>query len=207
MCWFILFQHTNVYLFAKFGDLMPMIDKKQRPQIWTCSWARRRNKIPHRNFEFHPTKCFINVNQLSWWTNCAAENSKPQDMLRDQRGDSPSKIWIKQVGLVIRSRASRLGNKINWLHEERSVGVKMLMDLVLRTRGLAQHLAPANARAKVRAHTHNLLIWCQGSSLTKGCVMAHSKSWKIQRMEEEILIIQSIQLGFSRSLGSNIKWS
>ena len=37
---FILFQYTNVYLCAKCGDLKPMIDEKQCPQIWTCFWAR-----------------------------------------------------------------------------------------------------------------------------------------------------------------------
>ena len=31
----ILFQYTNVYLCAKFGDLMPTIDENRRPQIWT----------------------------------------------------------------------------------------------------------------------------------------------------------------------------
>ena len=35
-CRFILFQYTNVYLCAKFGDLKPTIDEKRRPQIWAC---------------------------------------------------------------------------------------------------------------------------------------------------------------------------
>ena len=30
-CWFILFQYTNVYLCANFGDLKPTIDEEQRP--------------------------------------------------------------------------------------------------------------------------------------------------------------------------------
>ena len=53
-------------------------------------------------------------------------------------------------------------------------------------------------------------ISCQGSSRTIGCVMAHSKTRNARReptqqnqcMEGEISIVQSIQLGFSRSLGS-----
>ena len=97
-CWFILFHYTDVlncivFLCAKFGDLKPRIDEKRRPQIWTCFWARRRNKIPQGNCDFLSTKCFINVNRSSRSTDCAAENSKPRIMLRDQRGDQPSKNW------------------------------------------------------------------------------------------------------------------
>ena len=61
----ILFQYTNVFHCAKFGDLKPTINEKRRPQIWTCSWARRRNKIPQGNYDFLSTKCFINVNWSS----------------------------------------------------------------------------------------------------------------------------------------------
>ena len=68
----VLFQYTNVFLCAKFGDLKPMINETQRPQIWTCFWARCRNKIPQGNCDFISTKCFINVNQSSWSTDCAA---------------------------------------------------------------------------------------------------------------------------------------
>ena len=57
-CRFILFQYTNVFLCAKFGDLKPTIDEKRRPQIWTCFWARRRNKKLQRNCNFISTKCF-----------------------------------------------------------------------------------------------------------------------------------------------------
>ena len=49
-------------------------------------------------------------------------------------------------------------NKSNSLGEERPIGlhtVNMLRDLLLRVCGLAQHVAAANARAKVRAHMHN----------------------------------------------------
>ena len=88
---FILFQYTNVYLCAKCGDLKPTTDENRRPQIWTCFWARRRNKIPKGNCDFLCTKCFINVDRSSWSTDFAAEDSKPRVMLRDQRGDQPSK--------------------------------------------------------------------------------------------------------------------
>ena len=55
-----------------------------------------------------------------------------------------------------------------------SRAIKMLGNLLLRARGLAQHVAAANARAKLRARMHNWSIWCQGSSHTIGCAMAHS---------------------------------
>ena len=38
------------------------------------------------------------------------------------------------------------------------------------------HVAAANARAEVRASMHNWSIWCQRSSRTLGCVIAHSKT-------------------------------
>ena len=92
-CQFILFQHTNVHLCAKFGDLKPTVDEKQRP--WTCFWARHtgRNKIQQGNCNFLSTKCFINVNQSSGSTECAVECLKPRVMLWDQRRDPPSKNW------------------------------------------------------------------------------------------------------------------
>ena len=46
---FIMFQYTNVYPCAKFGDLKPTMDERRRPQIWACSWARRKNYIPLRD--------------------------------------------------------------------------------------------------------------------------------------------------------------
>ena len=92
-CWFFLFPYTNVFLCAKFGDVKPRIDEKQHPQIWTCFWARCRNKIPRGNCDFLSTKCFININLSSWSTDCAAENSKPRVMCQDQRGVQPSKNW------------------------------------------------------------------------------------------------------------------
>ena len=82
-CRFILFQYTNVYLCAKFEDLKPTINEKQRSQI----------NIQQGKCDFLWTKCFINVNQSLWSSDCAAENSKPWVMLWYQRGDQPSKIW------------------------------------------------------------------------------------------------------------------
>ena len=82
-----------LYLCARFGDWKPTIYEKWRPQIRTCFWARCRNKIPHGNCDFLSTKCFINVNQSSCSTDCAAEDSKPRVMPRDQRGNQPSKNW------------------------------------------------------------------------------------------------------------------
>ena len=49
-------------------------------------------------------------------------------------------------------------NEINLWREERPIGsraVKMLRDLRRRARGLARHVAAANARAEVRARIHN----------------------------------------------------
>ena len=65
-----------------------------------------------------------------------------------------------------------------------------------------QHVVAANARAdsaaaEVRACMHNWSIWCQRSSRTIGCVMAHSKKRPCIQS-----IVQSIQLGFSCSLGA-----
>ena len=72
------------------------------------------------------------------------------------------------------SRAIRLGflrspvsaiqckaNKSNQRREERLIGsraVKMLKDLRRRVRGLARHVAAANARPEVRARIHNWLL-------------------------------------------------
>ena len=92
-CRFILFQYTNVFLCAKFWWSKGKIDEKWRPQICTCFWARLRNNIPQGNCDFLSTKCFININLSLWSTHCAAENSKPRIMLRDQCGDQPSKTW------------------------------------------------------------------------------------------------------------------
>ena len=90
-------------------------------------------------------------------------------MHRDQRGDQLSKI--EKISI---SRAIRLGflrspvsairyeaNKSNRRREERPIesrAVKVLSDLLLRARGLAQHVPAANARAEVRARMHNWSI-------------------------------------------------
>ena len=78
-------------------------------------------------------------------------------MLRDQRGDQQSKIEKISISRAIlleflRSLVSAIrceANKINWLLEERPIGsraVKMLGGLLLLSRGLAHHVAAANAR-------------------------------------------------------------
>ena len=49
-------------------------------------------------------------------------------------------------------------NRIDLRREERPIGsraVKMLRDLRRRARGPARHVAATNARAEVRAYTHN----------------------------------------------------
>ena len=87
-CRYILFQYTNVYLCAKFGDLNKANDRRKSTSsnldLFLC-----RNKIPKRNCNFILTKCFMCVNWSSWSTDCAAKSSKPQFMLWDHRGDQP----------------------------------------------------------------------------------------------------------------------
>ena len=85
---FFLFQYTNVHFCAKFGGLNPTIDETQRPQIWTCFWARCRNNIQQGNCEFLSTKCFMNINRSLWSADYFVENWKPRVMLWDQRGDT-----------------------------------------------------------------------------------------------------------------------
>ena len=88
----------------------------------------------------------------------------------------------------------------------------MLRDLLLRARGLAQHVAAANARAEVRARMYAQLVdmmsrivaynrLCDG--LLKNATCAGNPPSKTQRMEGKISIVQSIQLDFSHSLGSS----
>ena len=68
--------------------------------------------------------------------------------------------WATQVGLL-RSLVSAIrceANKCNQVRGERPIGsraVKMLRDLWLRARGLAQHVAAANAHAEKRAATYS----------------------------------------------------
>ena len=76
------------------------------------------------------------------------------------------KISISRAILLefLRSLVSAIrceANKINRRREERPIGsraVKMLRDLRRRARGLARHVAAANARAEVRARMHNWSI-------------------------------------------------
>ena len=46
-------------------------------------FLRSRNNITQGNCNFLSTKCLINVNQSSWSTDCAVENSRPWLMLQD----------------------------------------------------------------------------------------------------------------------------
>ena len=65
--------------------------------------------------------------------------------------------FLRSLVSAIRCEA----NKINRRREERPIGsraVKMLRDLRRRARGLARHVAAANARAEVRARMHNWSI-------------------------------------------------
>ena len=50
----------SVSLCAKFGDLKPTIDEKQRPQILACFWERCSNNIPQGYCDFLSTKYFKN---------------------------------------------------------------------------------------------------------------------------------------------------
>ena len=76
---FILFQYTNVHLFAKFGFLKPKINKTQRLEIQACSnlkgcfWAWHRNNIAQQNCDFLSTRCPMNVHKSLWSTDCVAE--------------------------------------------------------------------------------------------------------------------------------------
>ena len=136
-CRFVLFQYTNVFLWAKFGDLKPTIDEKRRPQIWTCFWARCRNKIPQGN----------------------QRGDQPSKNWENLDFSSDSARFLRSLVSAIRCEA----NKIHWRREERPIGsraVKMLRDLLRRARGLAHLVAAANARAEVTARMHNWLIWC-----------------------------------------------
>ena len=83
----------------------------------------------------------------------------------------------------------------------------MLRDLLQRARGPALHVAQANTYAQQvnmmsRIVVHNRLH--DGSLINATCALGtkFNQSSKNQRMEGEILIVQSIQLGFMLSLGS-----
>ena len=142
----------------KFGDLVPTIDEKRRPQIWTCFWARRRNKSPEGNCDFLSTKCFINVYRSLWTTDCAEESLEARNLelcFGTNVGTNRAKIDSEKISI---SRAILLGflrslvsvgairceaNKINWRREERTIGsraVKMLRGLRFFTRAVSRSL-------------------------------------------------------------------
>ena len=129
--------------------------------------------------------------------------------------------WAIRLGFL-RSLVSAIrfeANKINRRREQRPIGsraVKMLRDLSRTCGGAARSRAACGGSERARQSesiyaqladmvsrivAHNR--WRDGS----GYVLAHSKRpgnrpGKTQRVEGEISIVQSIQLGFSRSLGS-----
>ena len=134
---------------------------------------------------------FPNVYRSSWSTDCAAENSRPRVVFWNQRGDQPSKIPVEKFSI---SRATVLGflrflvsaiwceaNKSNRRRKERPMlPRRQNVDGSAATPArLAQDVVAANMRAEVRARMRNWsiwIIWCQGSSRSKGCVMAYSKT-------------------------------
>ena len=78
----------------------------------------------------------------------------------------PTKIKLRNLAFCSQRHTMRSvvnairceANEINRWREERLIGsraVKMLRDLRRRARGLARHVAAANARAEVRARIHN----------------------------------------------------
>ena len=135
------------------------IDEELRSWIWTCFWIASWYNIPQGNCNFLSTKCVINLNWSSWSTDCAAQNSKPRVMLYDWRGDQPSKNW---ENLDFWSYSARTKCSQN---AERPAAA--------RGSAMSCTVCSVGERAKVRAHRYNWSIWCQGSSHTIGCVMAH----------------------------------
>ena len=102
-------------------------------------------------------------------------------------GTKLAKIQVEKISICraillgfLRSLVSAIqyeANKSSRRREEKPIGshaFKILRDLWRHARGLAQHVAAANACAEVRARMHNWLIWCQGSSRIISCVMARS---------------------------------
>ena len=118
---------------------------------------------------------------LSYWsTDCAVVNFKPWVMLRDQRGNQPSKIqkiWFSWAILLgfLRSLLSAVRHEANTIwatcRAKRGPSARTpskcwgtcsgARSVSLLT--LAQHVVAANVRAEVRARMHNWSIWCQGS--------------------------------------------
>ena len=197
---------------------MPTIYEKRRPQImiWPCFWAMCRNYIPQGNCDFFSIKCLINVNCSSRSTGWAVENLKPWVMLRPFGTNAG--LTNQNFEKTLISRAIRLGflryfvsatrceaNKSNKQRQERPIGsraIKMLRDLWRRARGLAQMRAPkwehvcTTDRHDSRAQ--NVAWWLT----RKRDLLAENQLNKTKRVEGEISMVQSVQLGFSRLVGS-----
>ena len=85
-------QYTNVYLCAKFGDLKPTIDEKRVLKFGPVSEQGAQTRFRKETaifFRPNVSKMFIDHHDQQI---VRQKNSKPRVMLRDQRGDQPSKI-------------------------------------------------------------------------------------------------------------------
>ena len=92
------FFYFSILMFTSVQSLVQRLSKANHRRKATSlnldlflSKAQKQHSI--RKLRFSSDQMFINVNRSSWSTDCAAENSKPRVMLRDQRGDQPSKNW------------------------------------------------------------------------------------------------------------------
>ena len=176
-CQFILFQHTNVHLCAKFGDLKPTVDEKQRP--WTCFWARHRNKIQQGNCNFLSTKCFINV--YRWMINrlccrkleflsfalgptwgLTKQNLRKSWCLHRFCSDS-CVLWATWGAMSNPGRGPlfvlEIRKYLPVLHDEKPIGLctfKMLIDL--RWRALSHEACGGSKRACQSESTHAQLV-------------------------------------------------
>ena len=89
--------------------------------------------------------------ELCFGTNVGTNQAKIEKISISQT------IWLEFLRSLVTSIQYE-AKKFNWRREERPIGshaVKMLRDLRRRARGLARHVAAANARAEVRARIHN----------------------------------------------------
>ena len=88
--------------------------------------------------------------------------------------------FVRPLVSAIRCEA----NKSNWWRRERPIGscaIKMLnwSDLLLCTGGLAQHVAAANARSKVRARMHDWSACERDGSLENAtCKLGKLNAWR-----------------------------
>ena len=101
-----------------------------------------------RKLRFSFDQMFHKCQLIIQSTDYAAENSKTRVMLRDQRGDQPSKNGINldfssdsaRILVFMVSAVRCEAKRTDWRREERPIGscaVRMLIDLLRRARGLA----------------------------------------------------------------------